>query len=76
MTNQQHVIVVQQSESTRQQDVAAAIKAGGGAGVVAAAVKAADVAHYGRVIASAQANNGGSGIQTALDALRSLQGQR
>jgi glycerate-2-kinase len=44
------------SEGTRQNDVAQAILAGGGSAVVAAAVRAAEIAHYRRIIASCLAN--------------------
>ena len=45
------------SEMTRQSDVTASIAAGGGSSVVAAAIKAAEIVHYRRIIASCQANS-------------------
>jgi hypothetical protein len=53
--NKVHSATCVDSEGTRQQAVAAAILAGGGSATVFAAVRAADLAHYRRIVSSAQA---------------------
>ena len=60
--NKAHAATCVASEMTRQATVAAAVLAGGGSTVVAAAVKVAEVAHYNRIAASAQAK----GLQYAV----------
>ncbi|MET4345508.1 hypothetical protein [Bradyrhizobium sp. RT9a] len=58
------------SEMTRQAGVAAAYAAGGGSAAVATAIRAAEVAHYRRIIASCKAN--GLPFNNFGDALRDL----
>jgi hypothetical protein len=55
-TNPAHAATCALSEGTRQNDVAQNIISGGGSAVVAAAIKASELAHVRRVIASCQAN--------------------